>query len=194
RGFLALFDLAYQGFGQGLDEDVFAVRTFAEKGRELLVASSYSKNFGLYNERVGALTLLASDEDAAERAFSQVKGTIRANYSNPPYHGAAIVTTILGDADLRAQWEQELTAMRRRIRTMREALVQGLKSQGAKRDFGFLSTQNGMFSYTGLTPEQVDTLREQHAIYMVRSGRINVAGITETNLPYLCEAIAGVLG
>ncbi len=193
HGFLPLFDLAYQGFGRGLDEDAYAVRAFAEKGGELLVASSYSKNFGLYNERVGAVTLVASDEGAAERAFSHLKGTIRANYSNPPYHGAAVVTTILGDPALRAEWEAELAAMRKRIQTMREALVQGLRAQGVKRDFSFLLTQNGMFSYTGLTPEQVDTLRERHAIYMVRSGRINVAGITEGNLPYLCEAIAGVL-
>ncbi len=194
RRFFPLIDLAYQGFGKGLDEDVYAVRAFAAKGGELLVASSYSKNFGLYNERVGALTLVANDEESAEKAFSHVKGTIRANYSNPPYHGAAIVQTILSDAALRAEWETELAAMRKRIQTMREALVQGLKAQGVKRDFGFLSSQNGMFSYTGLTPEQVDTLREKHAIYMVRSGRINVAGITEQNLPYLCEAIAGVLG
>jgi aspartate aminotransferase len=193
RGFLPLFDLAYQGFGNGLDADAHAIRTFAERGAELLVASSYSKNFGLYNERVGALTLVASDEGVADRAFSHVKGTIRANYSNPPSHGAAIVATILGDAGLRAEWESELAAMRKRIRTMREALVQGLRSQGAKQDFTSLEKQNGMFSYTGLTPAQVDTLREQHAIYMVRSGRINVAGITETNLPYVCEAIAGVL-
>jgi aspartate aminotransferase len=193
RGFVALFDLAYQGFGQGLEEDVVAVRAFAARGRELLVCSSYSKNFGLYNERVGALTLVAGDDGAAERAFSHVKATVRANYSNPPMHGAALVSTILGDAALRAQWEEELTGMRRRIRTMREALVQGLKAQGVAQDFSFLTQQNGMFSYTGLTAAQVDALRERFAVYVVRSGRINVAGITEQNLPYLCEAIAAVL-
>jgi aspartate aminotransferase len=193
RGFLAVFDLAYQGFGQGLDEDVVAVRAFAERGEELLVCSSYSKNFGLYNERVGALTLVAANEDVAERAFSHLKATIRANYSNPPSHGAAIVATILGDAELRRAWEEELTGMRRRIRTMREALVQGLRTQGVSQDFSFLVKQNGMFSYTGLTAAQVDALRDRFAVYVVRSGRINVAGITEANLPYLCEAISAVL-
>lgn len=193
RRFVALFDLAYQGFGVGLEEDAFAIRAFAKRGKELLVASSFSKNFGLYNERVGALTIVGADSDIAERAFSHVKATIRANYSNPPAHGAAIVSTVLGDAALRTQWEAELGMMRKRIQTMREALVQGIRTQGVARDFSFLCDQKGMFSYTGFTPAEVDALRERHGIYMVRSGRINVAGITETKLPYLCESIRDVL-
>lgn len=193
QGFLPLFDFAYQGFGKGLSEDAVGLRTFATPGRELLVCSSFSKNFGLYNERVGALTLVATDKDAAEVAFSNLKVSIRSNYSNPPMHGAAIVTTVLNDPELRKQWEEELAAMRDRINGMRHLLADTLKAKGVDRDFSFMTEQSGMFSFSGLTKDQVERLRAEHAIYIVGSGRINVAGITPSNVGPLCEAIASVL-
>lgn len=193
RGLLPLIDFAYQGFGDGLTEDAAGMLTIAGAVGELLVCSSFSKNFGLYNERVGALTVVAATAADAERALGHVKLRIRANYSNPPSHGAAVVATILGDAALRAQWEQELTAMRERIHRMRTLFVERLQAAGVKRDFSFLARQRGMFSFSGLTPEQVNTLKEKHAIYIVGSGRINVAGMTEVNMDTLCKAIAEVV-
>jgi aspartate aminotransferase len=193
RKLVPLVDLAYQGFGDGIDEDVAGLRTLAAKVPEMFVCSSFSKNFGLYNERIGGLHLVAADADAAARAFSQLKIAIRTNYSNPPRHGGAVVQTVLGDEALRKSWEEELATMRARIREMREAMVTGLKDAGASRDFSFLLEQKGMFSFSGLSPEQVDTLRDKHGVYAVRSGRINVAGITPSNLPRLCEAIADVI-
>lgn len=193
RGILPLFDFAYQGFGAGLDEDAAGLRQFCTPGRELLICSSFSKNFGLYNERVGGVTLVGATAEAAASAFSHVEKSIRSNYSNPPAHGGAVVTTILSDDALRAQWVAELAAMRDRIRTMRESFVQTLKDKGVTQDFSFIASQNGMFSFSGLNPEQVKTLREEHAIYIVGSGRINVAGMTPENMGPLCDAIAGVL-
>jgi aspartate aminotransferase/aromatic-amino-acid transaminase len=193
RSLPAFFDLAYQGFGQGLEEDAASVRAFATAGREMLIASSYSKNFGLYCERVGALTVIASSPEAAEKALSHVRIAIRANYSNPPAHGAAIVVKILGDCDLRKEWEEELTAVRGRIQEMRRLFVETLKTKGVARDFSFITRQNGMFSLSGLTKEQVETLRSRDSIYIVGSGRINVAGMTRANMDRLCEAIARVL-
>ena len=193
KGWLPLFDLAYQGLGNGLDADAYGLRAFAGRNRELLVASSYSKNFGMYNERVGAFTLVADNEDTAARAFSQVKTIIRTLYSNPASHGGATVAMVLGDAELRAQWVAELDGMRERIRTMRRKFADTLAQCGAARDFGFIVRQNGMFSFSGLSEKQVDRLRDEFAIYAVRSGRINVAGITDDNLHYLCESIARVL-
>ena len=193
KGILPLFDFAYQGFGAGLDEDAAGLRQFCTPGRELLICSSFSKNFGLYNERVGGVTLVGATADAAASAFSHVEKAIRSNYSNPPAHGGAVVTTILSDPTLRAQWVAELAAMRDRIRTMRESFVQTLKDKGVEQDFSFIASQNGMFSFSGLNPEQVKTLREKHAIYIVGSGRINVAGMTPENMGPLCDAIAGVL-
>lgn len=193
KGILPLFDFAYQGFGAGLDEDAAGLRQFCTPGRELLICSSFSKNFGLYNERVGGVTLVGATAAAAANAFSHVAKAIRSNYSNPPAHGGAVVTTILSDDALRAQWVAELAAMRGRIRTMRESFVQTLKDKGVKQDFSFIASQNGMFSFSGLNPEQVKTLREKHAIYIVGSGRINVAGMTSENMGPLCDAIAGVL-
>jgi len=158
------------------------------------VCSSFSKNFGLYGERVGALTVVAGNADAAERALSQVKISIRTNYSNPPTHGAAIVATVLGDAQLRKQWEAELAAMRERIHKMRRQFVATMKTKAPQHDFAFLSSQKGMFSFSGLTNMQVDELRAKHAVYVVASGgRINVAGMTESNMGPLCDAIAAVL-
>lgn len=193
KGWLPLFDFAYQGFAKGLEEDAQGLRIFAAKHAELLVASSYSKNFGLYNERVGACTLVARDAENADRAFSQIKAVIRANYSNPPSHGAAVVATILGNDALRAIWEQELSDMRQRIHRMRQLFVSTLQDKGAQQDFRFIIQQNGMFSFSGLTKEQVLRLRDEFGVYAVNSGRINVAGITITNMSPLCEAIVAVL-
>lgn len=181
------------GFARGLEEDAEGLRAFAALHKELLVASSYSKNFGLYNERVGACTLVAADQETVDRAFSQMKSVIRANYSNPPAHGASVVATILSNDALRAIWEQELTDMRQRIQRMRLLFVNTLQEKGASRDFSFISQQNGMFSFSGLTKEQVLRLREEFAIYAVASGRINVAGMTPDNMAPLCEAIVAVL-
>ena len=193
RELLPLFDFAYQGFGEGLREDAGGILGLWRPGGEMLIASSFSKNFGLYNERVGALTLVAGTAAAAQAALSHIKICIRANYSNPPAHGAKIITTILGSPELRAEWEEELTGMRGRIWEMRRRFVTGLAAQGVTRDFSFIARQHGMFSFTGLTKDQVRRLRDAYSIYIVDSGRINVAGLTETNLPVLCKAIAEVL-
>ncbi|MGR6981289.1 amino acid aminotransferase [Testudinibacter sp. P27/CKL/0425] len=193
NGWLPLFDFAYQGLANGLEEDAQGLRAFAANHKELLVASSYSKNFGLYNERVGAFTLVAADQQTAETAFSQVKSIIRTLYSNPSSHGANAVALVLGDAELKADWIAELAEMRDRIKTMRQKFVELLKEYGAQQDFSFIIEQNGMFSFSGLSPEQVDRLKDEFAIYAVRSGRINVAGITEDNIRYLCESIVKVL-
>ena len=193
RGILPIVDFAYHGFGLGLDEDAVGLHAICEQVDELLIASSFSKNFGLYNERVAALTLVGVDRAAVEKAFSHVKITIRRNYSNPPAHGGAIVTTVLNDAQLRREWEEELSATRGRIQQMRQLLVDTLKAKGVTRDFSFITKQNGMFSFSGLTKDQVAALREKYSIYIVGSGRINVAGITPGNVGRLCEAIAEVL-
>jgi len=193
RNLLPLFDFAYQGLAEGLEEDAAGLRCFCAPGRELLVASSFSKNFGLYNERVGALTLVAATPDAAQAAFSHLKLVIRTNYSNPPSHGGGIITTILNDPALRAEWEGEVKQIRDRIRQMRELFVKTLKAKGVQQDFSFITRQNGMFSFSGLTKEQVETLKSKYAIYIVGSGRINVAGMTAGNMDRLCEAIADVL-
>ncbi|MGR2855701.1 aspartate/tyrosine/aromatic aminotransferase [Erwinia sp. 1181_3] len=193
KGWLPLFDFAYQGFARGLEEDAEGLRAFAASHQELIVCSSYSKNFGLYNERVGAFTLVAADAAIVDTAFSQVKATIRANYSNPPAHGAAVVATILGNSALRALWEQELTSMRERIQRMRQLFVNTLQEKGAKGDFSFIIDQNGMFSFSGLTKDQVVRLRDEFGVYAVNSGRVNVAGMTPDNMSPLCEAIVAVL-
>lgn len=193
KGWLPLFDFAYQGFARGLEEDAEGLRAFAGLHSEFMVASSYSKNFGLYNERVGACTLVAADVETANRAFSQMKATIRANYSNPPAHGGSIVATILSNDALRAIWEQELTDMRQRIQRMRQLFVNTLQEKGADRDFSFIIRQNGMFSFSGLNKDQVMRLREEYGIYAVASGRINVAGLTPDNMARLCESIIAVL-
>lgn len=194
RALLPLFDMAYQGLADGLAEDAEGFRWFVAQGREILIASSLSKTLGLYNERVGALTLVGRSSAEVERAFSQVKQGIRANYSNPPRHGGAIVMAVLDDAGLYEQWLAELAGMRARIQSIRRALVEALQRCGLKRDFSFIAGQRGMFSLTGLTPDEVRALRERYSIYVVGSGRINVCGITERNLPWLCSAIAEVVG
>lgn len=193
RQALPLVDFAYQGFGDGLREDAEGLLRLLKSNPELLVCSSFSKNFGLYSERTGALTLVAADPQAAQIALSNVKRCIRANYSNPPKHGAAIVATVLSDDGLTKLWESEVTGMRDRINGMRRLFVDTLKSRGVDRDFSFLLPQRGMFSFSGLSPVQVDELRSKHAVYIVGSGRINVAGMTEANMNPLCDAIADVL-
>lgn len=194
RKLLPLIDFAYQGFADGLAPDTAGVREFCRPNAELIVCSSFSKNFGLYRQRVGALTMIAADKTTATTVQSQVKRAIRANYSNPPALGADIVVSILSDEKLSQRWEQEVAEMRERINGMRELLVQKLTDNGAPGDYSFITRQRGMFSFTGLTPEQVDRLRSDHSIYMVGSGRINVAGITEANVDRLTTAIAQVLG
>lgn len=193
QGALPLVDFAYQGFGRGLAEDAQGLAILAERLPELLICSSFSKNFGLYRERVGALTVVAATAEQARAVQSQVKVCIRRNYSNPPAHGAAVVTTILGDPALRRQWEAELATMRDRISRMRRFFAEALDQRGVElspEGNGFLAHQQGMFSFSGLTREQVEVLRKQDAIYIVGSGRINVAGMTEANIPALCDAIA----
>ncbi|MGI2261596.1 amino acid aminotransferase [Shewanella sp. GXUN23E] len=193
KGLVPLFDFAYQGFGAGIEEDAEGLRIVAAMVPEMLIASSFSKNFGLYNERIGAVTVVAADSDTKDKAFSQIKRTIRANYSNPPAHGALIVSTILGDSNLRKEWEAELTEMRERIAKMRVLFVESLAAAGVTQDFGFISRQNGMFSFSGLSKEQVARLKDEFGVYIVGSGRISVAGMTKSNMPVICKAIAAVL-
>ena len=190
---LPFFDFAYQGFGNGVNEDAVGIRTFAKYHKEFLVASSFSKNFGLYNERIGAITVVNADAEQCAKSFSPLKIAIRANYSNPPAHGAKIVETILSNPELRAEWENEVKEMRERIKTMRNLLVTKLKELGVNQDFSFINEQNGMFSFSGLNKEQVNKLKTQFGVYIVGSGRISVAGITTHNIDALCTAIAGVL-
>lgn len=196
RGVLPLVDFAYQGFGVGIEEDAAGLRAVAAAHDELLVCSSFSKNFGLYRDRVGALTIVAGSADAADAVISQVKTVIRRNYSNPPAHGAEVVATILSDDTLRKQWEAELAEMRARINTMRDAFAAGLDERGVHLSpdgNGFVSRQKGMFTLSGLSKDHVAALREKFSIYIVGSGRINVAGMTPGNLPILCDAIAEVM-
>ncbi|WP_217521536.1 amino acid aminotransferase [Vibrio metschnikovii] len=193
KGLLPLFDFAYQGFAKGVEEDAAGLRIFAQHNPEILVASSFSKNFGLYNERVGAFTLVAASADVANTAFSQVKAIIRSIYSNPPAHGAAVVTYILQNPALRAEWEAEVAEMRERIQEMRELFVTRLQEIGVNADFSFIERQNGMFSFSGLNKQQVQRLKEEFGIYIVGSGRISVAGMTKNNMSPLCEGIKVVL-
>ena len=195
KGLLPLVDFAYQGFAKGIREDATCVSALLAKVKEMIIVSSFSKNFGLYNERTGAMTIVAADADAAAKVMSQVKICIRTNYSNPPAHGGIIVTTILSDAALRSQWEGEVAQMRDRIQAMREAFVKGLDTRGVKLSPAgndFIIHQNGMFSFSNLNKDQVKTLKEKYSIYIVGSGRINVAGMTEANMGPLCDAIASV--
>jgi aromatic-amino-acid transaminase len=193
RGLLPLFDFAYQGFARGLEEDAEGLRLFAGQCDEILIASSYSKNFGIYGERTGAFTLVAASAEVAATVFSQIKSIIRVIYSNPPKHGSALVAAILGDAGLRAEWEEEVAAMRERIKQMRSLLVATLKNKGVAQDFSFIERQNGMFSFSGLSKEQVLKMREDSGVYAVDSGRFSVAAMTTGNMDALCDAIAAVI-
>ena len=193
RGLVAFLDIAYQGFGDGIDADAAAVRLFAGSGLPFLVSSSFSKSFSLYGERVGALTIVTLDRDETARVVSQVKRVIRTNYSNPPTHGATIVATVLTSPALRQKWEQELAGMRDRIRAMRIELVDRLKARGVAQDFSFVACQRGMFSYSGLSAAQVERLREEFGIYAVSTGRICLAALNARNIDSVADAIAVVV-
>ena len=193
RQLIPFLDIAYQGFGDGIDADATAVRQFADAELTFLISSSFSKSFSLYGERVGALSLVAADKEESGRVLSQLKRVIRTNYSNPPTHGGSVVAQVLTSPELRAEWETELGEMRERIRAMRAALVAKLKERGVARDFGFVMQQRGMFSYSGLTAAQVDRLREEHGIYAVSTGRICVAALNNRNIDAVADGIAAVL-
>ena len=193
REHVPFLDIAYQGFGEGIDEDAFAVRLFAESGLPFFVSSSFSKSFSLYGERVGALSIVTASREEAGRVLSQVKRVIRTNYSNPPTHGATVVASVLNSPELRAMWEAELGEMRQRIRDMRLAMVEQLAALGAKHDFSFVARQRGMFSYSGLTAGQVERLKDEFGIYAVGTGRICVAALNRSNLDAVTRAIVQVL-
>jgi len=193
RGWIPVLDMAYQGFGEGLDADAAAVRRFVEAGIDCFVATSFSKSFSLYGERVGALSVVCSDAQQAQRVLSQLKVLIRTNYSNPPTHGAKAVSAVLADAKLRAQWEAELAQMRERIQRMRGALIERLKAAGVEHDMSFIAQQRGMFSYSGLSAAQMGRLRSEFGIYGVDSGRICVAALNEDNIEYVARAMAAVM-
>jgi len=186
-------DIAYQGFGDGIEEDAAAVRLFAETGMTFFVSSSFSKSFSLYGERVGALSIVTGNRDESARVLSQVKRVVRTNYSNPPTHGATVVASVLNSPELRAMWETELGEMRERIRKMRLGMVEQLAAKGAKTDFSFVARQRGMFSYSGLTAEQVERLRVEFGVYAISTGRICAAALNERNLGYVTDAIVQVL-
>ncbi len=185
-------DIAYQGFGDGIEPDGRAVRLFAESGLTFLVASSFSKSFSLYGERVGALTIVDSSKEESSRVMSQLKRVIRSNYSTPPTHGGMVVTTILGEPGLRGMWEEELTTMRERIKEMRRGLAERLTARGVGVDTSFMVRQKGMFSYSGMNAAQVERLQKEFGIYAVSSGRICVAALNKRNLDYVADAIAAV--
>lgn len=190
QGFTPFIDMAYQGFGDGLEDDAWGLRLMAESVPELLVAASCSKNFGLYRERVGLAMVIYNSTEEADKGQSQMLNVVRGNYSMPPNHGAAIVETILTDAGLRANWEAELKEMCDRINSLRGGLVEGLSSAG---DFSFIQRQKGMFSFLGISPEQVQRLQQEYSIYMVDSSRISISGLSQSNMDYFCKAVADVL-
>lgn len=193
RALIPFLDIAYQGFGAGMEQDAYAIRALAAAGLPFLVANSFSKIFSLYGERVGGLSVVCDDADAASRVLGQLKATVRRNYSSPPMLGAELVATVLGDAQLKAGWLAEVEAMRTRIIAMRETLVGALKETLPARNFDYLVEQRGMFSFTGLSAAQVDRLREEFGIYLVRSGRICVAGLNAGNVGRVAEAFAKVM-
>jgi aromatic-amino-acid transaminase len=193
RNALAYLDLAYQGFGDGIAEDAAAVRKLADAGASFFVANSFSKSMSVYGERCGALSVVCADAEAAERVLGQLKFTVRRNYSSPPMHSGRLVATVLADAELRRLWEHEVDAMRDRILAMRRRLHAVLKQRLPQRNFDYFLTQRGMFSYTGLSAAQVDRLREEHAVYLIRSGRMCVAGLNTHNVEATAAAMAAVL-
>jgi aspartate aminotransferase len=194
RGFFPLLDIAYQGFGRGLEEDAFSARCLARQVPELIAVSSCSKNFGLYRERTGAVCLVTADRQRGDQALQHLLNVARSTYSMPPAHGAAVVSSILGDAGLRADWEQELTQMRERMNDCRNLLADRLEEAGLGQAFDHIRGQFGMFSYLGVSVEQVRRLREEFGIYMVDSSRINIAGVNQQNLGYLADALVAVSG
>ena len=192
KGLTAFLDMAYQGFGHGIAEDGAVIGKFVAAGLNIFVSTSFSKSFSLYGERVGALSVVATDKEEAARVLSQLKIAIRTNYSNPPIHGGAVVAAVLGNPDLRAQWEQELAEMRVRIKAMRQKLVDGLKAAGVQQDMSFITSQIGMFSYSGLTKDQMVRLRNEFGVYGTDTGRMCVAALNSKNIDYVCQAIAKV--
>lgn len=183
-------DFAYQGFGEGIEADALPLYALLERNPEAIVCNSFSKNFGLYSERVGSVSLVNKDPKCSEAALTQLRQSVRCNYSNPPRHGAATVATILNDSELRNEWVREVDAMRNRITKMRKMFIDGMKATGISRDFAFLGMQKGMFSYSGLNSMQADWLKNERGIYIVGTGRINVAGMSTATMPALCNAIA----
>jgi aromatic-amino-acid transaminase len=193
RKLVPFLDMAYQGFGEGIAEDGAAVQQFVASGLDFFVSTSFSKSFSLYGERVGALSVVCESKDEAQRVLSQLKIVIRTNYSNPPTHGAQVVATVLDTPALRRQWEEELAGMRVRIKQMRTLLVEKLAAAGVKQDFGFVTAQRGMFSYSGLSAGQMQRLRSDFGVYGVDSGRICVAALNTKNIDYVVASIAKVL-
>lgn len=193
RGLVAFIDMAYQGFADGIEPDAMALKLFADSGLQFFVSSSFSKSFSLYGERVGALSIVTAGKEESVRVLSQVKRIVRTNYSNPPTHGGAVVAAVLSSPELRKTWEDELAGMRDRIRAMRTGLVEKLKARGVSQDFSFVAQQRGMFSYTGLTAEQVERLKTEFGIYAVGTGRICLAALNTKNLDYVADAIAAVI-
>jgi aromatic-amino-acid transaminase len=193
KSLTAFLDMAYQGFGHGIAEDGAVIGKFVAAGLDFFVSTSFSKSFSLYGERVGALSVLCASKEEADRVLSQLKIVIRTNYSNPPIHGGAVVAAVLNNPSLRAQWEQELGEMRARIKVMRQSLVQGLKAAGVKADMGFITTQIGMFSYSGLNKDQMVRLRSEFGVYGTDTGRMCVAALNSKNIDYVCASIAKVM-
>jgi len=193
KGLVPFLDMAYQGFGYGLQEDGAAVAKFVAAGLTFFVSTSFSKSFSLYGERVGALSVLCENKEEAARVLSQLKIAIRTNYSNPPTHGGAVVAAVLGNPELRALWEKELGEMRVRIKAMRQKLVDGLKAAGVKEDMSFITTQIGMFSYSGLTKDQMVRLRNEFGVYGTDTGRMCVAALNSKNIDHVCASIAKVI-
>jgi len=193
RGLVPFLDLAYQGFAESLEADGYAARLFAEAMSPVFLSSSFSKSFSLYGERVGALSVVTASAEEAVRVLSQVKRVVRANYSNPPTHGSQVVATVLGTPNLRSLWDRELGVMRERMKAMRKLLVEKIKARVPTADFGFVLRQRGMFSYSGLTTEQVRRLRDEYSIYTIDTGRVCIAALTTGNVDYVADAIAKVI-
>ena len=193
KNLVPFLDMAYQGFGNGIQEDGAVIGKFVAAGLDFFVSTSFSKSFSLYGERVGALSVLCASKEEAARVLSQLKIVIRTNYSNPPTHGGAVVAAVLGNPELRALWEKELAEMRVRIKAMRQKLVDGLKAAGVKKDMSFITSQIGMFSYSGLTKDQMVRLRTEFGVYGTDSGRMCVAALNSKNVDYVCQAIAKVM-
>ncbi len=193
RDLLPFMDIAYQGFGDSLDDDAFAIRAMTEAGVSFVVSNSFSKNLSFYGERCGGLSVVCGTAEEAGRVLGQMKATVRRNYSSPPTHGGQVTAIVMNDAALRAEWEGEVTEMRVRIKAMRQKLYEVLSAKVPGRDFSYFIKQRGMFSYTGLSPVQVDRLREEFAVYLVRSGRMCVAGLNSRNVEYVADAMAEVL-
>ncbi|AOR57385.1 aspartate/tyrosine/aromatic aminotransferase [Pectobacterium parmentieri] len=192
RELIPFMDIAYQGFGLGIEQDAYAIRAIASAGVPALIANSFSKIFSLYSERVGGLSVVCDDTDSALRVLGQLKATVRRNYSSPPNFGAQVVSKVLNDAQLNADWKAEVEEMRTRILSMRQELVSALKNALPNRNFDYLLTQRGMFSYTGFSPEQVDRLREEFGVYLIASGRMCMAGLNHSNVQRVAAAFAAI--